>query len=138
MVPGAAGERSVHLRQLLPEAELARQSRRRNLAEGEMPPVESGRRSSPERRFARFVLAINQSRSLKVTDIKKKHVPPATQQSNPESGLEEKLEEHPDDADAKVDVGSDESMDASDPSSAVQPAHDEPAPSSDSPEERGR
>jgi hypothetical protein len=73
-----------------------------------------------------------------VTDTKdkKQDLPPATQQREPEPELEEKLKAHPEDEDAKVDVGSDESMDASDPSSAVQPAHEEPAPSSDSPEER--
>jgi hypothetical protein len=52
--------------------------------------------------------------------------------------LEEHVEAHPEDSDAKVDVGSDESMDASDPSAAVQPAHEEPAPSSGSPEEHDR
>ena len=56
----------------------------------------------------------------------------------PSKKLEEALERHPDDADLKVSVGSDESMDASDPSSATQPGgpgHDEPAPSSDAPKE---
>ena len=73
-----------------------------------------------------------------MTDTRKKKpdLPPVTQQCEPETELEEQLRSDPDDADAKVDVGSDESMDASDPSSAVQPAHKEPAPSSDSPEER--
>lgn len=69
---------------------------------------------------------------------RKRDLPPATQKDNPEPGLEEKLRSDPDDSDTKVDVGSDESMDASDPSSAVQPAHEEPAPSSDSPDERRR
>jgi len=42
----------------------------------------------------------------------------------------------PEDQDAKADVGSDESMDASDPSSATQPGtKDEPVPSSGFPEE---
>lgn len=56
----------------------------------------------------------------------------------PSEELEEQLEEHPDDADLKVDVGSDESMDASDPSSATQPGGpgpDEPVPSSGAPKE---
>lgn len=56
----------------------------------------------------------------------------------PSEELEERLEAHPNDADLKVDVGSDESMDASDPSSATQPGgpgHDEPAPSSGAPKE---
>ena len=76
-------------------------------------------------------------RSLKVTEHKrnKSDVPPVVEQCNPEPELEEKLREHPEDCDAKADVGSDESMDASDPSSAVQPAHDGPVPSSGSPDD---
>jgi len=56
--------------------------------------------------------------------------PPVTEQRNPEPELEEKLRKNPEDADAKVDVGSDQSMDASDPSAAVQPESREPVPSS--------
>jgi hypothetical protein len=49
--------------------------------------------------------------------------------------LEHKLKRNPDDQDAKVDVGSDESMDASDPTAASQPGQkDEPVPSSGFPE----
>ena len=55
--------------------------------------------------------------------------------SDPEHELERKLKRNPDDQDAKVDVGSDESMDASDPPAAVQPGQgDDPAPSSGFPE----
>lgn len=55
--------------------------------------------------------------------------------ADPEKELEQQLREHPEDADAKIDVGSDESMDASDPSAAAQPGQgDEPAPSSGFPE----
>ena len=62
---------------------------------------------------------------------KKKHrPPPVTEQKNPEPELEEKLRRNPEDPDAKVDLGSDESMDASDPPSVVQPDRDEPVPSS--------
>ena len=61
---------------------------------------------------------------------KKDRPPPVTEQRNPEPELEEKLRKNPEDADAKVDVGSDESMDASDPPSAVQPDSREPVPSS--------
>lgn len=64
------------------------------------------------------------------TKGKKDRPPPLTEQKNPEPELEEKLRENPEDKDTKVDVGSDESMDASDPSSVVQPEHDEPVPSS--------
>lgn len=56
----------------------------------------------------------------------------------PSEELEQELEAHPEDADLKVDVGSDESMDASDPPSATQPGgpgHDEPVPSSSAPKE---
>ena len=56
----------------------------------------------------------------------------------PSEELEDELEKHPHDEDVKVSVGSDESMDASDPSSATQPGgpgHDKPAPSSDAPKE---
>jgi hypothetical protein len=49
--------------------------------------------------------------------------------------LERKLKRNPDDQDAKVDVGSEESMDASDPTAAAQPGQkDEPVPSSGFPE----
>ena len=62
-------------------------------------------------------------------------VPPTTHSGEPDKELEHKLKRNPDDLDAKADVGSDESMDASDPSSATQPGHkDEPVPSSGFPE----
>ncbi len=60
----------------------------------------------------------------------KRRPPPVVLQKNPESELEEKLRRNPQDCDAKLDVGSDESMDASDPPSAVQPEASEPVPSS--------
>lgn len=57
--------------------------------------------------------------------------PPPVINAPPERDLEHKLKLHPDDPDAKADVGSDQSMDASDPSSATQPGcNDDPAPSS--------
>lgn len=56
--------------------------------------------------------------------------PPVTISAPPERDLERKLKQNPHDANAKVDVGSDESMDASDPSSAAQPGSQDPAPSS--------
>lgn len=57
----------------------------------------------------------------------------------PERELELKLKKNPDDKNAKVDVGSDESMDASDPVAASapggnKPGSDKPAPSSGFPE----
>ena len=61
--------------------------------------------------------------------------PPApTLQGEPERELELKLKKHPEDLDAKADIGSDESMDASDPSAATQPGGKDPAPSSGFPE----
>lgn len=60
--------------------------------------------------------------------------PPPVLSNDPERELELKLKKHPENLDAKADVGSDESMDASDPSSATQPGGNEPAPSSGFPE----
>ena len=64
-----------------------------------------------------------------------KGAPPPVFSGPPRPGLERKLKQNPHDPNAKADVGSDESMDASDPSAAVQPGRgDEPAPSSGFPE----
>jgi hypothetical protein len=61
--------------------------------------------------------------------------PPTVQQAPPQRDLERKLKRNPKDQDAKADVGSDESMDASDPTAAAQPGtRDEPVPSSGFPE----
>jgi hypothetical protein len=61
--------------------------------------------------------------------------PAPTMPRAPEKELEHKLKRNPDDQDAKVDVGSDESMDASDPPAASQPGQsDDPVPSSGFPE----
>lgn len=66
-------------------------------------------------------------------------VPSPVIQGPPDKDLEEKLKKHPEDEDAKVDVGSDESMDASDPPASSQPGSDaEPAPSSGFPEQKDR
>ena len=65
--------------------------------------------------------------------------PPPVINAPPERDLEHKLKLQPDDPDAKADVGSDQSMDASDPSSATQPgSNDHPAPSSGFPENSER
>ena len=70
-----------------------------------------------------------------VNDTKKDKPPPAVHSAPPERDLEQKLKHNPDDKNLKADVGSDESMDASDPPSATQPGErDEPAPSSGFPE----
>jgi hypothetical protein len=61
--------------------------------------------------------------------------PPAVISAPPERELERKLKLKPGDPDAKADVGSDESMDASDPPASTQPGiSDEPAPSSGFPD----
>lgn len=72
------------------------------------------------------------------TNEKDDKVPPPVLSRAPEKELEEKLKKDPDDQDAKADVGSDESMDASDPPAASQPGRvDEPVPSSSFPEDDG-
>ncbi|CAA9509760.1 MAG: hypothetical protein AVDCRST_MAG31-993 [uncultured Sphingomonas sp.] len=65
--------------------------------------------------------------------------PPPVLSADPERELERKLKKNPDDQDAKIDVGSDESMDASDPPAAAQPGQsDEPVPSSGFPDSANR
>ena len=62
-------------------------------------------------------------------------MPPPVHRPDPEHEIEGKVRKRPDDLDAKADLGSDESMDASDPTTAAQPGtSDEPAPSSTFPE----
>jgi hypothetical protein len=69
----------------------------------------------------------------------KEKIPPPVISAPPEKDLEKELQKHPGDADAKVDVGSDESMDASDPTAAAQPGDtEEPVPSSGFPEQKDR
>lgn len=69
----------------------------------------------------------------------KEKIPPTVISAPPEKELEEELKRRPDDEEAKVDVGSDESMDASDPTAAAQPGSDtEPVPSSGFPEKKDR
>ena len=63
----------------------------------------------------------------------KRKPPPAVFSADPERELEEKLSRDPCNLDAKVDVGSDQSMDASDPPSVVRPGNNDPVPSSGSP-----
>lgn len=70
-----------------------------------------------------------------MTDDRKGRVPPAVFSAEPERELEQELKRNPDDQDTKVDVGSDESMDASDPPSVTQPGqNDDPVPSSGFPQ----
>ena len=66
-----------------------------------------------------------------------KNIPPAIHSGAPNRDLEQELKRNPSDLDKKVDVGSDESMDASDPPAAAQPGQsDEPVPSSGFPDRR--
>lgn len=66
----------------------------------------------------------------------KEKVPPAVFSRQPEKEIEERVRNNPDDPNAKVDLGSDESMDASDPPTAAQPGSNrEPPPSSGFPDE---
>ena len=66
---------------------------------------------------------------------KSEELPPAVFSADPEPELEEQLRDNPDDLDAKANIGSDESMDASDPSAATQPGcTEDPAPSSGFPD----
>ena len=68
-------------------------------------------------------------------DKQDKHVPPPVHKRDPERELETELSQNPNDLDKQADVGSDESMDASDPPAAAQPGqNDEPVPSSGFPE----
>ncbi len=68
-------------------------------------------------------------------DKKQEPAPPPVISKDPERELERKLKRNPEDQDAKVDVGSDESMDASDPPATSQPGQDDdPVPSSGFPE----
>jgi hypothetical protein len=70
-----------------------------------------------------------------VNDVKKDGPPPAVHSAAPERELEQQLKRNPNDPNLKADVGSDESMDASDPPAAAQPGSSaEPAPSSGFPE----
>ncbi len=52
------------------------------------------------------------------------------QSAGQDRSLRQRLDDDPGDLDAKVDVGSDESMDASDPPSTSAPGSDQPMPSS--------
>ena len=68
-------------------------------------------------------------------DTKDPKCPPPVLSDAPDREMERRLRKNPDDLDAKADVGSDESMDASDPPAAAQPGQtDEPVPSSGYPE----
>lgn len=52
------------------------------------------------------------------------------QDAHQDKSIQRRLKRDPSDPDAKIDAGSDESMDASDPPAAAAPGSQEPAPSS--------
>lgn len=56
------------------------------------------------------------------------------QRAGQDASIGQRVRDHPEDLDAKIDVGSDESMDASDPPSTSAPGRDMPMPSSGFPE----
>lgn len=60
------------------------------------------------------------------------------QDAGRDPSIEKRLKRDPYDPDAKVDAGSDESMDASDPPSAAAPGSQDPVPSSGYDEEAER
>jgi hypothetical protein len=84
----------------------------------------------------RFSLAmVGDGEALVNERSNKDAVPPAVFSAPPEREIERKVKHDPNDLNARVDLGSDESMDASDPPAAAQPGcSDEPAPSSGFPE----
>jgi hypothetical protein len=70
-----------------------------------------------------------------MNDNDREKVPPAVASAPPEQELEKELRESPHGLDKKADVGSDQSMDASDPPAASQPGqNDDPVPSSGFPQ----
>ena len=58
------------------------------------------------------------------------HIRHAGQDAGQDTSIRERLKRNPEDPDAKLDAGSDESMDASDPPAVTIPGGSEPAPSS--------
>jgi hypothetical protein len=123
------------------------QSSARRLAEAAVLPVEQASvRKAPkrnERRRRSFPWQNERGFLMNDNDNDKQGhggTPPeprqATQQRAPERELELKLKKNPRDDNAKVDVGSDESMDASDPVAVTSPGGNDPVPSSSFPEDK--
>ncbi len=57
-------------------------------------------------------------------------VAPTQDDAGEDAQIADRVESTPDDSDARLDAGLDESMDASDPIASTQPGSDGPAPSS--------
>lgn len=75
-----------------------------------------------------------ENRAMGLTGEEAHYATPPGQVAGQDPELRARLRENPEDEDAKVDVGSDESMDASDPIAATVPGGGEPVPSSGFPE----
>jgi hypothetical protein len=67
--------------------------------------------------------------AAEANDAEKPAVDPR-QQAGQDESIARRLEKNPQNPDAQLDAGLDESMDASDPPAATQPGSSEPAPSS--------
>jgi hypothetical protein len=105
------------------------------LAEGLAQPVETKRHAERPCLSARYITAMVGHGEATVNKDKDDKPQAPVLSGEPERELERKLKQDPDDDDAKVDVGSDESMDASDPPAASQPGQsDDPVPSSGFPQ----
>jgi hypothetical protein len=103
------------------------------LAEAQHASVETKGALRLERRCC--ALVHEPTGATAMNDQKNDGVPPAVPSAPPERELEEELSERPHDLDKKADVGSDQSMDASDPPAAAQPGqNDDPVPSSGFPQ----
>jgi hypothetical protein len=98
--------------------------------------VEAGTRGGGARFGGETDLGIAAMTDQKTDQKKDNKAPPPVLSGAPDRALELKVKKHPEDEDAKVDLGSDESMDASDPISTTQPGSSEPAPSSGYPEKK--
>src|SRR5919106_389135 len=96
-------------------------SQKRALANRRLPvgrSVAASGRNGPDRGTplapSRYRRAMVPDGDVPVNDTNKHKAPPAVHSAPPERDLEQKLKRHPDDKNLKADVGSDESMDASD------------------------
>jgi hypothetical protein len=116
------------------------------LAEPRQPPVETERQIYKQCTGTALGVARSSRETIRRKEVEvnestrdKEKVPPPVISNPPERETEQKLKKDPGNEDAKVDLGSDESMDASDPPTASQPGSArEPAPSSGFPDKKDR
>jgi hypothetical protein len=105
------------------------------LAEALPSPVETGASRERPSAFARFNRVMSKTKEKEQEEEEDKVGETIEVSHQAARELERELKRNPDDLDAKVDVGSNESMDASDPTAASQPGQkDDPVPSSGFPE----